>query len=362
MAVAGLSRVVADGAKIRNAVSLLAPLCKTNSPKPILRCIHLTASGGKCRASATDLEIGAQVEFDCDGELDTVIPAAFLSTVCGFAGDELLIELDGNSARFKSGRSKWETATETPAEFPAVKVEQSGLGIDIASRWLKTSLSCVLYAVDRKSEYRHVSLGGVFFESLDNLLHLVASDGRRMAEIRVAIQDEQSPRSGIMPYAAAAFVARSLPEDGDCRLSITNNDFRIQSGTLSIYCRQIEGRYPDWRRVFPKANSDRVSVPAEGLQDAVERVAFVTDDESRAVKFDCKNGDLVLSARSKNGITESTMPVGGKLNNTNLDPDFILEFLRYSADESVLLQLSLQGGNLFESNGVRYVIMPLAGD
>lgn len=355
--------IVVESAKLRSAVQRLSPLCKANNYKPILRCIRLTFAGGKCRASATDLEIGAVAEFDCEGEFDTVVPAMFLQKVCEFASDELAISVDdAGAAEFKSGRSKWKTPTEPAAEFPAVKVEQAGFCIGLSARWLKGALGGTIYAADKDGETTRYALAGVLIEIQGGAASVIACDGRRACVTTTPLQGVDIAASGILPHKAAQYAMRSMPDDGECSVSITPNDFRLKCGDIAIYSRQIEGRFPKWRDIFPAQKPKRSSIPTDIFRRAIESVAFATNEESVGVDFDYRGGELVLSAKSQNGVAEGAFPIATELESSTLNPHYVSDFIRQSAGDEIMVQLATDGMALFESNGFRYVIAPLARD
>ncbi|MGB0843267.1 MAG: DNA polymerase III subunit beta, partial [Alphaproteobacteria bacterium] len=60
----------------------------------------------------------------------------------------------------------------------------------------------------------------------------------------------------------------------------------------------IDGTFPDYQRVIPKGNDKMMTVPARAFQDAVDRVATISSEKSRAVKLEAKPGMAVVTANS----------------------------------------------------------------
>jgi DNA polymerase-3 subunit beta len=60
----------------------------------------------------------------------------------------------------------------------------------------------------------------------------------------------------------------------------------------------IDGTFPDYNRVIPIGNDKIVGVGRKELAEAVDRVATISAERSRAVKFDFSPGRLELSVSS----------------------------------------------------------------
>jgi DNA polymerase-3 subunit beta len=60
----------------------------------------------------------------------------------------------------------------------------------------------------------------------------------------------------------------------------------------------IDGTFPDYERVIPQGNDKVLEVDTKSFAEAVDRVATISTEKSRAVKLSLNNGTLVLSATS----------------------------------------------------------------
>ena len=62
--------------------------------------------------------------------------------------------------------------------------------------------------------------------------------------------------------------------------------------------RLIEGEFPNYEQVLPKEVPLKIVVPAEELIRALRRVALLSAERSRAVRFELTKGRLMVSAKN----------------------------------------------------------------
>ena len=60
----------------------------------------------------------------------------------------------------------------------------------------------------------------------------------------------------------------------------------------------IDGQFPAFERVIPKSNDKRVEFDRDRLTSAVKRVALLSNERSRAVKFQIDKGKVEIASSS----------------------------------------------------------------
>ena len=60
----------------------------------------------------------------------------------------------------------------------------------------------------------------------------------------------------------------------------------------------IDGQFPAFERVIPKSNDKRVEFDRDRLTSAVKRVALLSNERSRAVKFQIDKGKVEITSSS----------------------------------------------------------------
>ena len=60
----------------------------------------------------------------------------------------------------------------------------------------------------------------------------------------------------------------------------------------------IDGQFPAFERVIPKSNDKRIEFDRDRLTAAVRRVALLSNERSRAVKFQMDSGKVEIASSS----------------------------------------------------------------
>ncbi len=93
---------------------------------------------------------------------------------------------------------------------------------------------------------------------------------------------------------------RKLIDDTQVDVAVSLSASRIQFvvGPAVIMSRLIDGTFPDYERVIPSSNDKHMTVDSRLFNEAVDRVATISTEKSRAVKFALAPGKLTISAVS----------------------------------------------------------------
>jgi DNA polymerase-3 subunit beta len=81
-------------------------------------------------------------------------------------------------------------------------------------------------------------------------------------------------------------------------IAVSDSKIRFAFGNVVVTSKLIDGAFPDYQRVIPSGNDKILEVGRQELQEAVDRVATVSTEKSRAVKLNLENGKLTLTVVS----------------------------------------------------------------
>ena len=186
----------------------------------------------------------------------------------------------------------------------------------------------------------------------------VGTDGRRLARqvgpVKTVHGKPRSEGTTIVPTKAMHLIERALADnDDEIRLAARDNEVLVKSQRTTIYARLVEGRYPNWRGVFPR-NDDAVKIEMTvgPFHAAVRQAAIVTNDDRRAVEFCFGDGKLSLSGHGAElGESHVELPIAydGPEVSVRLDPRYVNDFLKVlEPDQTVTMELkdARNGGDL----------------
>lgn len=362
--------------QLQQAFQTVAAVAPQRSPKPILQNVKLDAASDGATLTATDLEIGIRHAV---GGVEVQTPGAALLSVARFGSilresthEQLSLDSDGGRVTIRGERSLFQLPAQNPSEFPDVAAFSESSYFEIPARLLRELIRRTAFATD--SESSRYALGGVKLEFEADQLTAVGTDGRRLARMTGPVgasgQPDYASQNIIVPTRAMQLIERAVtPSDAEVQLAVRGNELLVHSQRATISARLLEGRFPDWHKVFPETgDGQKIELAVGPTHAAVRQAAIVTSEESRGIDFTFGNGMLVLSGRAAEvGESRVDLPIGydGEAITITLDPRFVIEFLKV-LDAEKTFTLELKDGDSAAvgttDDGYGYVIMPLARD
>jgi DNA polymerase-3 subunit beta len=217
-------------------------------------------------------------------------------------------------------------------------------------------------------------LNGALFVLRPGDMSLVATDGHRLALVT-------APRNGssakgddetkaIFPKKTLGELGRLLMEDGEAALTYERgeNHLFFHAGERLLISRMIDGQFPAYERVIPKANDKHIEFERDRLTNAVKRVQILSNERSRAVKFFIEKGHVDVTSSSPDlGEAKETLPVdysGGAMQ-ICFNAQYVLDFLSAVGTDIVSLDLKDEVSQAVmkpvaaEGYDYTYVIMPM---
>ncbi|MEC8433812.1 MAG: DNA polymerase III subunit beta, partial [Planctomycetota bacterium] len=224
------------------------------------------------------------------------------------------------------------------------------------------------------AESSRFALGGVLLEMEESSVNAVGTDGRRLARMEGAGEaiggHQTSGTSTIVPTRAIQLIERALSDkDESVDVAARSNDLLVRTPRAMIYSRLVEGRYPNWRQVFPKReNAVQLEMTVGPLFAALRQAAIVTDHESRGIDFTFADGTLKLEASTAEiGESHIDLPIAydGEPIVLTMDHRYVADFCKVLDNETNFI-LEIESGAspalLTTDDGYGYVIMPMARD
>ena len=326
-------------------VQIVQNIVSSKSTLPILANILLEVKGTKLRLNTTDLDIGISCEIPVDiiEEGAITIPAKRFGDIVRElpSGDITIsakknnqVDIEGKQCRFKLGGLPKD---EFP-KFPEFKDKEA---IQIEQSTLKEMLRLTSFAVSHE-ESRHV-LNGILIEIFDNVIRIVATDGRRLAKIEkkipAAIKKEVTV---IIPIKAVQEISRNLRDEGTLSLIVGANQVLFDINDVLIATRIIEGEFPNYNQVIPKPAKSRITMNTQDVLSSIRRANLLSTPDFQAVKFEIFANKLVISKSTPDvGESREVIPVeyDGEEMMVGFNPQLLIDFLKNINDEQVHMEI-----------------------
>tara|TARA_B100001123_G_scaffold428276_1_gene544958 strand:- start:2166 stop:3329 length:1164 start_codon:yes stop_codon:yes gene_type:complete len=358
---------------------------------PILANLLIEAEDGvdTVRLAATDLEVALLSR--CDAKVNqggaVTLPAKKLNDIVR-ALPETQIEFsqptDG-TVNVVADRFSSRIQALPREDFPSLP-EGTGESVTrLSSEALGEMVSKTQFAIT--GEDTRYFLNGALFLISDSQMTLVATDGHRLAlvtsgrgngdELEEGAEGHDEARV-ILPKKTLWELARLVdPRNGllgdektDVLYEQGENHLFFDVNGRQLVSRMVDAQFPAHERVIPQGNNKRVEFERDRLAKAIKRVALLSTERSRAVKFKIDANKVEVSSSSPEvGEASEELSVDYKGAEVAIcfNAQYVLDFLNVVDSESVLLEfkdelsqavLSPVSDDSYDYN-YTYVIMPM---
>ncbi len=336
---------------------------------PILANVLLVAKDGEVAITATDLEVelvaSAAVEVDTAGEV--TVPARKLLDICRALPEEasISISVSGERLLVKSGRSKFSLTTLPAAEFPTIEDINAGQSVELSQALMGKLLEKTHFAMAQQ-DVRYY-LNGLLLETGKKFLRAVATDGHRLSLCQVELDTAKlTEQQVIVPRKGVLELQRLMTGQGDLKVELGTNHIRIHLDGNRFTSKLIDGRFPEYERVIPKATENQLTADRELLKAALQRTAILSNEKYRGIRLVIKSGSIVLQAHNpeqEEAEEELEVSYTGDEIEIGFNVNYLLDAL--GAIESDQVTRAVVDGNsscLLREPGnddCKYVVMPM---
>ena len=159
-------------------------------------------------------------------------------------------------------------------------------------------------------EARHI-LNGVHLVFEGERVEVVATDGHQLSHYEYRNGDSPIKSVKVTIPRKAVHAALSVLKGRNTWIVFGEDHVLFWSNGLSLIARTMEGRFPDYKQIMPKRISGKFVTDRKGFIEAIEGVAIMASDRSKAITFEPQNGSVVVSAEdtelgSAKGSVEAT--------------------------------------------------------
>lgn len=338
-----------------NAINLISKASDKRHNIAVLANIKLVLSENQLELTASDLEVELQAtvnlpEGACQEAGMITVPANKFKDIIKLLPDSLVtISVDNeNQCHIVSGKSHFKLGTLPAKDFPLLGQPEQVTPIQLGRETLTDLLEKTHFAIAIQ-DVRHY-LTGMFFELHENQLHLVATDGHRLAVARTLVENSNNNElTAILPRKAVLELQRLLLElkkllpnhDNVITLHVgreflqvilpfgeIGDDGQVKNPILVTFTsRLIEGKFPDYRRVMP-TNTDKVAlINIEQLSDVLRRVSVLSHEKSRGVMFHFKDKESLELIANNSEHDEAREQLNIKYQGDEIEISFNVSYL-----------------------------------
>ncbi|MGB3428949.1 MAG: DNA polymerase III subunit beta [Burkholderiaceae bacterium] len=336
---------------------------------PILANILVRKDGERVSFTATDLEIQIQTSADIgagkDAAATTVAARKLVDILRALPEADVALSLSNKKLAIASGKSRFNLQTLAAEEFPTVAQADFTADFTLAASTLKYLLSMVHFAMAQQ-DIRYY-LNGMLLVVDGTTVRAVATDGHRLALCEVTKDGASSKIEAIIPRKTVLELSRLLPDSDDpVRVQMAANQVKFSFGDIELVSKLVEGKFPDYQRVLPAANTKVFAIGREDLMHALQRAAILTTDKFKGVRMVLATGSLKITstnADQEDAQDELEIDYTGDGLDIGFNVNYLLDVLANLKNEQISFSLGDALGSALitmpDSEKFKYVVMPM---
>ena len=336
-----------------SGLQLVSSVVGSRKTMPILQNVLIEARQEIIHLTTTNLDLGIKcsVKADVSEEGSVTLPVKDLSRIVRELADmEVCVESSESSKSTITTRgSIFNIIGMESKEFPPLPELEDRKSTEIRRDELTQMLKSVSFA-QSVNEERYM-LKGVFFQFEQEMMSLVATDGRRLAVANKPMKTDENAQGEFILPSLTVNELEKLPKTGEnlsisftdrqvaIELKVSNSEEEGQGfrGSVYLVSKVVEGKYPNYKQVIPKDDFKSAVIERELMQECVNRAALVSDER---VTLKLKEKELEISGQSILGDACESMPIAyeGEESTVSFNPKFLLDPLRAIQKDQINLE------------------------
>jgi len=338
---------------------------------PILSNVLVERKSGKLGFIATDLEVQVTTEIPCNTEGDAIsatVSARKLYEILRALpdGEKVTIDAGDRKLQIKTARSKFSLQTLPAEDFPRlVEASEGANTLTITQRDLKTLLSSVQYAMAQQ-DIRYY-LNGMLMIADGDALIAVATDGHRLALSKLSHNTGAARREVILPRKTIIELVKLLDDsDDEVAIAMAEKQVKFRFSDIQLTSKVVDGKFPDYTRVIPAHNKNRIALSRMELQRALQRAAILANEKFRGVRLMLSKDQLTIVCSNnehEEAQEELVIDYSGEPLDIGFNITYLLDVLNSRSTENMECALGDANSSALitePGNGdFQYVVMPM---
>ena len=345
----------------------------SNPVLPILEDFLFSITDNTLSITTSDLEttIRTSLEVTAEGDGVVAVPAKILlDTLKELPQQPVTFQIDKTNfgVEITSAYGKYRLAGENGQDFPKAPEADSVDQIVLPSDTIQQAISKTIFATS--NDELRPAMTGVFLEVDFNHLTFVSTDAHKLVKYSFKNVASEVSTSFIIPKKALNLLKNALGNAGELKLSFNKSNAFFEGDNITLICRLIDARYPDYNAVIPADSPNQMVINRRDFQNSLKRIAIYANKTTNQVILNINEGSLTVSAQDldfSNEATEQlTCTYGGEPMTIGFNAKFLIEMLTVLESDEVELNLStptragiLKPVDELEDEDILMLVMPV---
>ena len=312
-------------------LQLLNGVLNSNNTLPILDNFLFEMKQDELALSASDLEtsMNTRMAIQCKEEGMIAVPAKLLLDILKSLPDQpLTFDVDGKTfgIEITSDNGKYKLTGQNGDEFPKAPAMGASKALLIGADVLNRAISKTIFAAGN-DDMRPI-MSGVFFEIEPESVRFVATDAHKLVRMtRSDIGGESA--AFIVPRKPLNLLKGALSSlKSEVNMQYTENNAMFTFENVTLMCRLIEGKYPNYEAVIPKENPFKLTIDRLDFLNSIKRVSIFANRSTNQVRLKLTGSEIQLSAEDLDFANEAHEQLACTFVGDNMEIGFNSRFLQ----------------------------------
>jgi DNA polymerase-3 subunit beta len=341
---------------------------------PILDHVLFELETEQLRITATDLEttISSSLNVESNTKGNIAIPARLLlETLKTFPEQPLTFtQAENNTLEISSEQGKYALAYASADEFPKTGEVIDSSSITLKGDILATAINSTIFA-SGNDDLRPI-MSGVFFQLSSTGLTFVATDAHKLVKYERIDLTAPETAEFIMPKKPLNLLKSVLVgSNEEVTISYNNSNIQFSFDNIVVFCRLIDGKYPNYEAVIPKENPNIMTISRIQLLNTVKRISIFSNKTTHQIRLRIAGAELNISAEDIDYSNKAEERLACSYHGDDIqigfNARFITEMLNNLNSDEIQLEMSQPnragiikpGDGLSEGEKVTMLVMPV---
>lgn len=291
-----------------NALTIVAGAVSHNSPLPSLTGIKIDVKDNELILTGSDSNISIQTRLSNDNneqlnlivnEVGSIVIESryIMEIVRKIESSEITIEIvDGSLTKISGDHAEFNINGIRSSDYPLIDFTVCEQSFTLPSKTLVDIINQTTFATSDKET--RPALTGVNFKASGNELKCIATDSYRLA-LKTVTLDTPNTFNITIPAKSLNEVLKSLNEEKDIQVAVSNKKAQFFIDTTIIQTRLINEDYPDAERLILKDFNRFLEVDGYELLKAIDRASFIKNEGISIIKLTASPEEVIISSRSQ---------------------------------------------------------------
>jgi DNA polymerase III subunit beta len=350
-------------------LQVLQGIVEKRNTMPILANILMNVGADDIEMTGTDLEVGLRTHLKAEigkpGAITVNGKKIFEIVKSLPEGQAVEVELKDETIEIKAGESEFKILCLAKEDYPQVPDARFEKGLSLPLGDVKDMIDRVFYAITQEQRYY---LNGALLSLKNRQMELVSTDGHRLSYTKKA-EDGLKLDKDLSVIVAKKTLSEIRKFEGEAvEFDLDENNLFFKVGPRTLISRVIESKFPNYQAVIPKDNPGRLTIAREELAGAIRRVALLSAERSKGIKFTIEKNKLRLfSSNPEIGEARDRLAVEYKGQDLEIgfNAQYLLDFLTAVGSEKVVFEIKDENSAVLlrpeaeEAIATVYVLMPM---